>query len=476
MRGLSVSRSPLRYRYQQVEAWLFEGIEQKRWRLGEKLPSIRRLCQLHQVSKATVLHALTHLEAQGWIEARPKSGYFVTYQVNPPKAVQSNNTIDAPRLATLSDLFLDIMQRSAAFDLLPSSLTLEESPGIRTLNRSIARALRQQKTQESQYYDSPAGDASLRSQLSIHQARRGWQVGCDQLCITSGTQHGLFLALMASCQRGDIVAVESPGFYGVLQLLESLGLQVIEVPSSASHGMDMEVLETMLQRWPIRACVVSPSFSTPSGALMPIDRQRRLLDLAESHDVVVIEDDIYSDTALGEIPAPLKALDTTERVILCSSFSKSLSRDLRVGWVCGGRWHQQIQQLKVVTQLANSRFLQQGIAHFMAEGGFAAHLRRQRQVLQGRRDQLITSLNDWPIQPMTLSRPLGGLSIWLELPETVNTLNAYSDALRQGIVITPGPLFSISGRYTNCLRLSFAHPWNEQRLQALAQLKTLLFE
>ncbi len=476
MRGLPVSRSPLRYRYQQVEAWLFEGIEQKRWRLGEKLPSIRRLCQLHQVSKATVLHALMHLEAQGWIEARPKSGYFVTYHVNPPKAAQSHNILDVPRLANVSDLFLDIMQRSAAFDLLPSSPTLEESPGIRTLNRSIARALRQQNTQESQYYDSPAGDAGLRSQLSIHQARRGWRVESDELCITSGTQQGLFLALMASCQPGDIVAVESPGFYGVLQLLETLGLQVIEVPSSVNHGMDMEALETMLQRWPIRACVVAPAFSTPSGALMPIDRQRRLLDLAERHDVVVIEDDIYADTALGEIPAPLKALDTSGRVILCSSFSKSVSRDLRIGWICGGRWHQQIQQLKVVTQLANSRFLQQGVAHFMAEGGFAAHLRRQRQVLQRRRDQLMMSLNEWPIQPMTISRPLGGLSIWLELPEAVNTLNAYSEALRQGIVITPGPLFSISGRYANCLRLSFAHPWNKQRLQALARLKTLLFK
>jgi len=138
---------------------------------------------------------------------------------------------------------------------------------------------------------------------------------------------------MACCNRNDVVAVESPGFYGVLQLLEQLGLRVIEVPSSIETGMNIDALEEALKRWKVKACIVSPAYATPGGALMPIGAKKRLIELAERHDLAVID----ADTALNGAPDPLKGMDLNERVILCSSFSKSVSRDLRLGWVSGGR-------------------------------------------------------------------------------------------------------------------------------------------
>lgn len=463
----------MEYRYQQLESWLLQGIREQRWRLGERLPSIRTLCQTQGVSKATVQHALQRLEAQGLIEARPKAGYFVTLQPKTVRAPRSRTQIEAPRPVTVSELLLDIMRRSAAFDLLPDLHTGEIPAGIVSLNRALGRALRRQKGDDHQYYDAPAGDLALREQLSLHAARRGWTVLPEQLCITSGCQHALFLALMASCQRGDVVAVESPGFYGVLQLLEQLELQVIEVPSSSEQGMDIGALEAALGRWDIKACVVSPAFATPGGALMPADARERLLALAETYDLAIIEDDIYADTAFGQVPDPLKAQDSSDRVILCSSFSKSLSRDLRLGWVSGARWHQKILHLKLVTQLASSRYLQQGVAEFIRDGSYATHLRRQRNELRTRRDRLIASLHAWPGE-VRVSTPLGGLAVWLELPEPVDTLAAYPAALQQGVVITPGPLFSVSGQFRNCLRISYAHPWDGRRIDALSRLPALL--
>lgn len=461
------------YRYQQLESWLLKGILEQRWRLGERLPSIRTLCAEQQLSKATVQHALQRLEAQGLIEARPKAGYFVSLKPDGVKRPVSRARIEAPRPVNVSDLLLDIMGRSAAFDLLPDLHSGDLPQGIVTLNRSIGRALRRQKGEDFQYYDKPAGFIGLREQLAVHHARRGWAASPDQLCITSGCQHALFLALMASCERGDVVAVESPGFYGVLQLLEQLGLKVVEVPTSMETGMDIDALEEVLERWKVTACIVSPSFSTPGGALMPEPEKRRLLSLAERHDLAVIEDDIYGDTALGASPDPLKALDADGRVILCSSFSKCLSRDLRLGWISGARWHQKILHLKLVTQLASSRYLQQGVADYMADGSFASHLRRQRHDLRVNRDRLIASLHAWPGE-VRVSTPKGGLAVWVELPESVDTLAAYTKALEYGVVITPGPLFSVSGQFGNCLRISFAHPWNESRMAALQQLPGLL--
>ncbi|WP_051686872.1 PLP-dependent aminotransferase family protein [Microbulbifer sp. HZ11] len=457
------------FRYEALETWLEQGIREQRWRGGERLPSIRALCRDRRLSKATVQHALQRLESRGLIEARPKAGHFVA--IRPPSVQQpvSRARIEAPHPVTVSELLLDIMGRNAAFDLLPTFTGTEPPSGIVALNRAIARALRRPSQGSYQYYDEPAGDAGLREQLSILMARRGCRVGADELCITSGCQNALFLALMASCKRGDVVAVESPGFYGVMQLLEYLELQVIEIPAAVDTGMDLDALDEVLRRWPVRACIVSPSFATPGGALMPEVGKQRLLALAEEFDLAVIEDDIYGDTGFTSVPDPLKALDRNDRVILCSSFSKSLSRDLRLGWVSGARWHRKILQTKLVTQLAGSRYLQQGVAAFLADGSYAAHLRRLRGDLRARRDHLRAILGKWPGE-VRVSVPQGGLAAWVELPEQVDTLAAYPLALEQGVVITPGPLFSASGQFGNCLRISFAHPWHPARREALALL------
>ncbi len=461
------------YLYQKVEQWLLNGIQQRRWKLGDRLPSIRAIRQEHNMSRATVQHALQNLEAQGIVEARPRSGYFVTVPPNFEAEPIYNSFIPPPRLATVNDLLQDIMRRSGAFDLLPKLDTGDLAPGVISLNRSIGRSLRRQSGDLYHHYDEPAGDPGLREQLARHNARRGWQVDPNDVCITSGCQHAIFLALMSCCKAGDIVAIESPGFYGVLQLLEQLSLRVVEIPSSITTGIEVGRLEEALKRWDIRACVVSPAFATPGGALMRTDAKKRVLALAEQYNFAIIEDDVYADTAFSLTPAPLKALDTEQRVILCSSFSKSLSRDLRLGWISGARWHKRILELKLVTQLATSRYLQQGVADFIKDGAFNSHLRRQRKELRERRDNLLTSLMTWPCE-LRVSNPQGGLTVWVELTSTVDTTSAYTQALKKGIVITPGTLFSTTGQFNNCLRISYELPWTHRRTSALNDLFDIL--
>ncbi len=461
------------YRYIQLEQELIKGIQERRWRVGERLPSIRTLCKEQNLSKATVQHALHRLEAQGLVEGRLKAGYFVSPLNTTLETPVERAKIKAPRLASVSDLLLDIMSRSAAFDLLPDLKSGKAPPGIVALNRSIGRSLRYHRSGDYQYYDAPAGNPGLREQLSLHHSRRGWKTSPDELCVTSGCQHALFLALMASCTRGDVVAVESPGFYGVLQLLEQLELRVVEVPSSTVSGMDLDALEEVLSRWNITACILSPSYATPGGSLMTAASKQHILNLADRFDLAIIEDDINAETAFHRVPDPLKALDTDNRVILCSSFSKCLSRDLRLGWVSGARWHDRIVKLKLVTQLASSRYQQRGVAAFMEDGNFSAHLRKQRKELQKQRDQLIGFLSNWSCN-LRVSLPEGGLALWVEMPHSVNTMQLYPKALSADVVITPGPLFSVSGQFLNCLRISFAHPWNQQREHALGRLERLI--
>jgi DNA-binding transcriptional MocR family regulator len=334
--------------------------------------------------------------------------------------------------------------------------------------------LRCQASTAHHYYDEPSGDSDLREQLAQRYRRYGCERNADDFCITAGCQQSLFLALMASCQRGDIVAVESPGFYGVLQLLEQLGLQVVEIPSSSITGLDADALERALQQWNIRACVVTPAYATPTGATLPVSTRKKLLLLAEQYDLALIEDDIYCELGFLGRPDPLKAADKTGRVILCSSFSKSLSRDVRIGWIDAGRWHNQVKRLKLVTLLANSRFVQQGLTSFLKDGGYDAHLRRQREQLRLQRDQLVRFLDENWAADIRFSVPEGGLAIWLQFPEGVDTLSAYGTALSKGVVITPGSLFSSTDHYRNYLRLSFLHPLTAARQNALRTLMGVL--
>lgn len=459
------------FRYAELSRLLREEIKRGRWQPSERLPSVRQLCVLHDVSKATVLHALHQLEAENLIVARPKSGYFVQRPETEHPQPKRIETPSMPCAVTVPAIFRDIMTRSAAFDIYPAAGPGETENHLLTLNRCLGKALRSQPDKKATYYNEPAGDLRLREALSQHYRHRGIESRAMDYCITSGCQHALFLALMATCSPGDTVAVESPAFYGVLQIMEQLKLKIIEISSDPETGLQVDELEQKIAQWPIKACVVTPNFSTPTGSMMSEEAKKQLVKLACRHDFCVIEDDIYGDLAFASVLAtPLKHFDIDDRIILCGSFSKSLSRDLRLGWVMGGKWHNAITQLKLITQLASSQSVQQGVAAFMEEGHYRRYLHHYVQRLKRQRDDLITLLQSGWKEHIRFTQASGGLSMWVEMDESVDTQKAYNDILSYGIILTPGPLFSASGLYKNYLRLSFAQPVTERRETAFHTL------
>lgn len=460
------------FRYRQLAEQLRAKIRQQQWLAGEKLPAIRQLCRQYQLSLATVQHALHELEAEGLIEAQAKRGYFVRYTAISHTRAAVAVMAQKPVPVSVPELFLDIMNRSAAFDIQPDGPAML-LPHLTILQRLISRAMRRNAVDYALHYDEPIGLSALRAQLSNHYRMLGLALEEDDFCITGGCQHALFLALQACCQLGDTVAVEHPAFYGTLQLLQQLQLKVLEIPASATEGMNVVSLETALQKWPVKACVVTAAYATPTGACMPVAARQHLIALANQYQFAVIEDDIYGDSGFSERPLPLKSLDTEQRVILCSSFSKTLSRDLRIGWISAGRWQQQVIRLKLSSHLASSQAVQQGLADFMAEGHYKRHLQRLRMQLQHQRDQLISALQQyWPAARFTI--PNGGLALWLELDASINCTAAYGQCLDKGIILTPGALFSGSDQFHHYLRLSFANPMVGKRLAALQQLAAIL--
>lgn len=464
------------YLYSQLEQQLRKGIKNGQLAPLSKLPSVREMCKLHQVSKSTVLTAYANLIAENLIVAKAKSGYFVQQDSKskavPLKQPDMSRPHTSPKLISSSQVIVDIMKRGAAFDLLSRS---QPDPHNEPLRRCLSRALRQQKSTEQLYYDHPQGDKGLRENLVNYINHGAGNAVADDIIITSGCQHSLLLALMVATQPGDVVAIESPGFYGALQLLEALGRKVLEIPSSATQGISPSALQLAAEHWDIKALIVSPSFATPTGASIPEEHKRQLLQLAQSKSFTIIEDDIYAELhQSSQRPRSLYSYDDQGVVILCSSLSKVLSRDLRVGWILSKRYHQQILALKITTTMANSVSQQQGLSLFIAQGALEKHLKQRRQLLIEQQKTLKQLILEHLPQAKSASQPEGGMVIWLELDSSINTLALYHKARDLGLTITPGSLFSSQDTYQHYLRLSFAHPWTDERVEAFKSLSTLI--
>ena len=464
------------YLYSQLEQQLRERINNGQFAPMSKLPSVREMCKLHQVSKSTVLTAYANLIAENLIVAKAKSGYFVCQTTEQSslylKQPGMSQPDSAPRLISSSQVIVDIMKRGAAFDLLNNS---KPDPHNEQLRRCLSKALRQQKSSEQLYYDQPQGDEALRHQLAKYIQQGAGNLSAEDIIVTSGCQHSLLLALMVSSQPGDVVAIESPGFYGAIQLLEALGRKVLEIPSSADQGISPSALQLAATHWDIKVLIVSPSFSTPTGSCMPQANKLELLSLAHQHNFTIIEDDIYAELHQStQRPRSLYSYDDKGLVIMCSSLSKVLSRDLRIGWILSKKYHQQILAFKIATTMASSVSQQQGLAMFIAQGGLEKHLKQRRQLLIQQQQTLKVLIAQHLPEAISASQPVGGMVIWIELDKRVNTLELYHTAREQGLTVTPGSLFSSQDTYQHYLRLSFAHPWTPQRINAFKTLSKLI--
>ncbi len=343
--------------YEHLADELGQAIDRGALRAGDRLPSVRRLAQERSVSVATVLEAYLRLENAGLIEVRPKSGHFVRRRAMQTAEPRAPRPCTTPSRVTVSDAYTKILAAMRDPELLPfGCATVDPSYlPIAALNRIINQLTREMTTVGARYEGAP-GLLTLRRQIARRAVDAGVALSEHDLCTTIGATEGLSLALRAVANHGDVIAVESPAYFGVLQIIEGLGMRAIEIPAHPRHGLDVSAFEETIRSQAVRAVVVSPTLLNPLGSIMPDDERERLVKLTARHDIPIIEDDVYGELVFdGSRPRPLRAFagpSETSHVVLVSSVSKTLAPGYRVGWVAGGRWHDQIIRLKFGASLA----------------------------------------------------------------------------------------------------------------------------
>lgn len=450
------------------------------YKVGDRLPSIRKLHHKFALSISTVYRAYTELEAMGLVEARPKSGYYVSSailnQFQPP-AFRKKPSL--PRKVTLTDMVPSIVAAMNNPNMLPfgsSSIAPDLLP-----YKAIARILKSFNTQEIKAqlaYTLTEGVFELRRQLALRMM--GWMNGVDaeDIVITNGCSEALTLALKATIKPGDSIAVESPTHFGLLQLLNEIGVLIVEVPTDPQKGLLVEELEKVLVRHPIKACVVIPNFHNPLGSLMPDNAKKDLVELLNRHSIPLIEDSIYAELHYGpHRPLPLKTFDRKDLVITCSSFSKTLVPGFRIGWILPGRrFLKKVRSLKASINVSTSTLNQNILARYLAGNSYERHLRTLRQKLKDQTFGAARAISTYFPSQTRLALPKGGALLWVQLPDGIDSKTLYLKANSQSISILPGAACSMGNQFNNCIRIGCGFPFTEKMEKGIEILGRLAEE
>ncbi|CDF86940.1 Uncharacterized HTH-type transcriptional regulator YjiR [Pseudomonas knackmussii B13] len=446
-------------RYSQLAQTLGQRIEQGLYRPGDRLPSVRTLSEEYGVSISTVQQAYRVLEDSGLVEPRPKSGYFVPERRHIPALPAMTRPAQRPVEISQWDQVLEQVRSAPGGELVQLGRGTPDiaSPSLRPMQRAMANAARRTDLR-SLGYEGIQGSLPLREQISRLMLDSGCQVPPSELVITTGCQEALAVTLRAICQPGDIVAIDSPSFHGAMQALKAHGLKALEIPTDPANGVSLEALELAMEQWPVKLILLTPNCNNPLGYIMPDARKRALLNLAQCYDVPILEDDVYGELAYCyPRPRSIKSFDTDDRVLLASSFSKTVAPGLRTGWVAPGRYLDRILHFKYIASGTCAPQPQMALAEFVGGGHYEPHIRRMRAQYQRHRDLMSDWVYRYFPEGTRASRPQGGFMLWVELAPEFDSVRLNQLLRSEGVQVAAGNIFSASGKYRNCLRMNYSN-------------------
>ncbi|MBN0987658.1 aminotransferase-like domain-containing protein [Amphritea pacifica] len=445
-------------RYKQIAHQYITDIQQGRLKPGQRLPSLRRLAQQHDVSMTTALNGYHLLEELGWAIARPQAGYFVATPLSEqhtPSFPTFKSEATTPCQPTAAEASASRLTSTATGPLGVSLLAPELLP-TEAMLRTLRRACQRQGAQVHAYPD-PQGDLRLRSALASHFSGYGFNFSAPDLVVTNGCLDAVRVALEVTSQPGDVIAINSPCFNGLLELLAQMGRRVLEIPST-SEGIDLRQLDEHMAAQSISAALFSTTHMNPQGITLSVTQKQQLAEMAARYQIPVIEDDVYLELGHGQItPLPVKHWDKAGYLLWCGSISKTLAAGYRLGWCLPGRYLDRYLQRRTTQSFGASSPIQLALAEFINSGQYRTHLRKVRLALARQISIYAGIIKRHLPDSASISSPTGGTVLWVQLPG-LDTDLLYQQALQQEIDLRVGALFSTRELYADCFRINTGWP------------------
>jgi len=445
--------------YRQLIRHIRTQIESGSITAGARLPASRDLARQLNISRISVVNAYAELRSEGYLSAHAGRGTFVSRETNPMP-----RTLDEPPSQTnssspLSDYSMRDMMRLArrhgVINFSHGSPPQEFFPVAYA--RDAINLVMERDGAAAFTYEVPEGFAPLRAAVRDYVSALGIQCSSDNVLITGGAQQAIDLAVQAIASEGETLVTSNPTYLGILDIARTRRVQIHGIPTD-DEGIRLDMLEHYLLENTPRLIYVMPSFQNPTGHSMPLHRRRQLLNLANDHNVPIIEDAVYHEFHFeGEPAPPLKALDETGIVIHASAFTKMLLPGLRIGYlIADGRHYERLVRVKQAADISTSG-LNQRVIHLMLQRGILSQqLERNNRELKRRRDAALAAAEKFLPPGTQWCEPQGGLYLWVRLPKTGPTAaELFISAVQRDVAFAIGNVFFTNGGGSYHMRLNY---------------------
>lgn len=458
-----------------LAAHLASEINRGMWAPGQRIPSVRELSRSHAISVTTVLAAYRALEDKRLIESRPQKGFFVCAPQD-AHSQRANPLLYAERVdAPVSYDALNSLDGLPDLISFGTALCSDDFFPVDALARSISSTARKHSELLVEVSFSP-GSKSLRESLAAHASTWNCRFPAEEVLITNGCVEAFGLCLQAVAKPGDVVFVESPAYYGFLSTISQLGMLAMPLPFHTSPANAIAEMMRLADKRPVGACLMSTCVSNPAGVSMSNEFKEKLVESLEARAIPLIEDATFSDLHFGSAQRAAKSYDQTGNVLLCSSLTKTLAPGLRIGWVSGGRHHQNLVARKRTMSIGQPLLIQEAMGEFLGGGGYQYHLRRLKRQCQGQVSETASMVTRFFPPETYFDMPGGGYLLWVRLPQGISSKELARRACQEGITVAPGTLFSPIGAFDDHIRLNCGYRLNEKRQAALRRLGEIVHE
>nr|WP_232415379.1 MULTISPECIES: PLP-dependent aminotransferase family protein [Methylotenera] len=449
--------------YLQIAQQISDEIQRGRLAPSTAMPGTRELATKLNINRKTVILAYEELIAQGWLTTESRRGTFVSAKL--PHFSSSKNSITVlaqQQLEPLEPLYEKYFSSNEKHDI---TQIIDFNDGIpdsrlipfETLSKAFRHALIEPVRANKLGYGDPKGNLRLREALSdMLNLERGLNSEVDNICITRGSQMGIFLAARVLVSHNDYVVFEELSYPPAREAFRSCGAKILSVGIDRD-GLDVEELEALCKLHKIRAIYVTPHHQFPTTVMMTAERRMKLVMLAEKYDFVIVEDDYDHEFHFHNRPVfPLASTCHADRIIYVGSLSKVLAPGLRVGYLVATKEviNACSSQVMLIDRQGNS-ITELAVAALMESGEIKRHIRRTLKTYNERRNFLMELLQKELGDFINFNSPNGGLAIWLKLNETIDIENFTHKALEEKVKILPASLFSHTNKSINGIRLGF---------------------
>lgn len=427
-----------------------EQIKNRSLMPGSRLPSVRALAGLLNLSISTIVEAYERLAAQGLIEAKTGSGFFVTGPLAPlsiseihPKTDRSIDPLWISRQALEAQQ--GVLKPGCGW--LPDDWMPHEN--IRKAIRKTAKANANILTD----YSTPLGLPTLRELLSRKILSKGIEATSNQILLTDSGTQAIDLICRYFLKPNDVVLVDDPCYFNFHALLKVHQIQIIGVPYTQT-GPDLVAFSQAIKSYNPRLYITNSGIHNPTGAILTAATAYQVLKLVEQSNLIVIEDDIFADLELHAAPR-LAALDGLSRVIHIGSFSKTLSGAVRTGYIATkAEWIEDLADIKIATNFGGNNLSSEILFSALTDSNYRKYLDELKIRLAKAMDTVIKKLEKMDIKAWV--KPQAGIFLWCELAEHLDTAHIAQTCLEHGVILAPGNAFSQSQNFKNFLRFNVA--------------------